>query len=98
MTWSSAASHASAMHSSRRSRRRSVKIEFIAGFGPIVREPAESRSWWSVLGLDLHEIAPDYYGTDEVDGARAFALWPLPQAAENTFGTSEWPADMPVPQ
>jgi catechol 2,3-dioxygenase-like lactoylglutathione lyase family enzyme len=75
-----------------------VKIEFIAGFGPIVREPAESRSWWSALGLDLHEIAPDYYGTDDVDGARAFALWPLADAAESTFGTTEWPSDVPVPQ
>ena len=61
-----------------------MKIEFIAGFGPIVREPTESRNWWSALGLDLHEIAPDYYGTDDVDGARAFALWPLAHAAETT--------------
>ena len=24
--------------------------------------------------------------------------WPLSQAAESTFGTPEWPADLPVPQ
>ena len=25
-------------------------------------------------------------------------MWPLAQAAEACFGTSEWPADRPVPQ
>ncbi len=75
-----------------------MKIEFVAGFGPIVRDPAESRSWWSALGLNLHEIAPDYWGLDNMGGVNAFALWPLAHAAENTFGTAEWPVDVPVPQ
>jgi catechol 2,3-dioxygenase-like lactoylglutathione lyase family enzyme len=75
-----------------------MKIEFVAGFGPIVRDPAESRSWWTALGFELNENAPDYYGTEEVEGVKAFALWPLSQAAENTFGTTDWPADLPVPQ
>jgi catechol 2,3-dioxygenase-like lactoylglutathione lyase family enzyme len=75
-----------------------VKVSFVAGFGPIVRDPAESRSWWSALGLDLHEIAPDYWGLDELGGVNAFALWPLAQAAQNTFGTPDWPADLPTPQ
>jgi len=76
-----------------------MKIEFVAGFGPIVRDVGESHRWWQdALGLELPEIAPDYHGTDDVDGVRAFALWPLSQAAESTFGTSEWPADLPIPQ
>jgi catechol 2,3-dioxygenase-like lactoylglutathione lyase family enzyme len=76
-----------------------VKISFVAGFGPIVREPAESRRWWEqVLGVELPEIAPDYHGTDDLGGMKAFALWPLAQAAENTFGTADWPADLPTPQ
>ena len=76
-----------------------MKIDFVAGFGPIVREVATSRAWWQdALGVELPEIAPDYHGTDDLDGVRAFALWPLSQAAENTFGTSEWPADLPIPQ
>lgn len=29
---------------------------------------------------------------------KAFALWPLAQAAQNTFGTTDWPADVAVPQ
>jgi len=75
-----------------------VKISFVAGFGPVVRDPEESRHFWQDAGLELGEIAPDYYGTDEVEGVRAFALWPLSQAAESTFGSTEWPADLPVPQ
>jgi catechol 2,3-dioxygenase-like lactoylglutathione lyase family enzyme len=76
-----------------------VKVSFVAGFGPIVRDPAASRDWWQqVLGVQLGEIAPDYYGTDDLDGVKAFAAWPLAQAAENTFGSVDWPADLPVPQ
>lgn len=76
-----------------------MKIGFIAGFGPIVRDAEESRQWWQrVTGMEFEEISTDYYGTDDLDGVKAFALWPLSQAAENTFGTAEWPADLPVPQ
>lgn len=76
-----------------------MKVSFVAGFGPIVRDPAASRAWWQqVLGLEMGEIAPDYYGTDDLDGVKAFAAWPLEQAAENTFGTTDWPADLPIPQ
>jgi catechol 2,3-dioxygenase-like lactoylglutathione lyase family enzyme len=75
-----------------------VKFGFIAGFGPIVRDVADSRRFWQDAGFDLSEIAPDYYGSDGTEGVKAFALWPLSQAAENTFGTTEWPADLPVPQ
>jgi catechol 2,3-dioxygenase-like lactoylglutathione lyase family enzyme len=76
-----------------------VKVRFVAGFGPIVSNPSASRAWWQqVLGMDLPEIAPDYYGTDDLDGVKAFAAWPLAQAAENTFGTADWAEDLPVPQ
>jgi hypothetical protein len=75
-----------------------VKISFVAGFGPIIRDGEESRRFWGDTGFTLAEIAPDYYGADDVDGVRAFALWPLSQAAESTFGATEWPAELPVPQ
>jgi len=76
-----------------------MKISFVAGFGPVVHDPAESRAWWqSITGIEMEELGTDYYGTDEVDGVKAFALWPLSQAAENTFGTTEWPAELPTPQ
>lgn len=75
-----------------------MKVSFVAGFGPIVRDPTESRRFWSDAGIELAEIAPDYYGSDDVDGVKAFALWPLSQAAESTFGEAEWPAGIPAPQ
>ena len=75
-----------------------MKIGFVAGFGPIVRDTSASRQFWQDAGFDLKEIAPDYYGNDDTEGVKAFALWPLSQAAENTFGTPDWPADLPTPQ
>lgn len=75
-----------------------MKIAFVAGFGPIVRDVGESRRFWTDAGFALAEIAPDYHGTDEVDGVKAFALWPLSQAAESTFGKPDWPSDLPTPQ
>ena len=76
-----------------------MKVSFVAGFGPIVRDPNSSREWWQqVTGVDLEELSDDYYGTDDLPGVKAFAAWPLSQAAENTFGTPDWPADLPVPQ
>lgn len=75
-----------------------MKVSFVAGFGPIVRSPAESRGWWTDLGLNLHENAPDYWGQEDLEGVKAFALWPLAHAADNTFGTADWPADRPTPQ
>lgn len=48
--------------------------------------------------MEFEEIAPNYFHARDVDGAKAFALWPLAQASEATFGTPEWPADPPVPQ
>jgi catechol 2,3-dioxygenase-like lactoylglutathione lyase family enzyme len=76
-----------------------VKISFVAGFGPIVPDPDASRAFWSDgLGIGLEEAAPSYFATDDLQGVRAFALWPLAQAAESTFGTDTWPADIPLPQ
>jgi catechol 2,3-dioxygenase-like lactoylglutathione lyase family enzyme len=76
-----------------------VKISFVAGFGPIVPDPDASRAFWSDgLGIGLEEAAPSYFATDGLQGVRAFALWPLAQAAESTFGTDTWPADIPLPQ
>ena len=75
-----------------------MKIRFVAGFGPIVRDSKESRRFWQAAGFELEEADTDYFATDDVDGVKAFALWPLSQAAQNTFGTADWPEDLPIPQ
>ena len=76
-----------------------MKISFVAGFGPIIREPDAAQAFWRHgLGIAFEEAAPGYFTNDDLDGVKAFAMWPLSQAAESTFGTAEWPPDVPVPQ
>jgi catechol 2,3-dioxygenase-like lactoylglutathione lyase family enzyme len=76
-----------------------MKISFVAGFGPIVPDVDASRNFWGAgLGIELEEAAPSYYTSDDLEGVKAFALWPLSQAAESTFGTDGWPEDIPAPQ
>ena len=76
-----------------------MKIGFVAGFGPIVPDVDTSRAFWTdALGIEMEEAAPSYFATDDLPGVRAFALWPLAQAAQSTFGTDAWPSDVPTPQ
>ena len=76
-----------------------MKVLFIAGFGPIVRDIGESRKLYRDLaGIPFTEETDGYLHTEAVSGANSFALWPLSQAAQSCFGTDSWPADVPVPQ
>jgi catechol 2,3-dioxygenase-like lactoylglutathione lyase family enzyme len=76
-----------------------MKASFVAGFGPIVRDSEASRAFWDAgLGITLTEAAPNYWTNDDLEGVKAFALWPLDQAAESCFGAAPWPADIPAPQ
>jgi catechol 2,3-dioxygenase-like lactoylglutathione lyase family enzyme len=78
---------------------KNIDVLFIAGFGPIVRDAAASRAFYSkALGLPFKEDASGYLHTGDLDGAKHFALWPLAQAAESCFGTAKWPSDLSVPQ
>lgn len=75
-----------------------MEIEFVAGFGPI-GEPSVMLDFWArAVGIEFEEIGKDYHHASDLGGVKAFALWPLSQAAEATFGTAEWPDDRPVPQ
>ena len=76
-----------------------MKPAFVAGFGPIVRDTDASRAFWGEgLGIRLAESSPGYWTNDDLHGVKAFALWPLSQAAESCFGREAWPADLPEPQ
>ncbi len=75
-----------------------IKILFIAGFGPIVRKPADSRKLYGeILGIRFKEESGEYLHTEALNGAKTFALWPLSQAAESCFGKDSWPVDIPIP-
>ena len=76
-----------------------IKILFIAGFGPIVRKPAESSKLYSeALGIRFKQESGEYLHTEALEGVKTFALWPLSQAAESCFGSDSWPDDIPAPQ
>lgn len=76
-----------------------TKVLFIAGFGPIDRNAAESRALYGdTLGIPFKEDAGGYLYTGALQGAKHFALWPLSQAAQSCFGSNSWPDDVPVPQ
>jgi catechol 2,3-dioxygenase-like lactoylglutathione lyase family enzyme len=75
-----------------------ISILFIAGFGPVVRDPKMSRKLYSeTLGIPFKEETGEYLHTEALQGAKSFALWPLAQAAESCFSSTTWPADMPEP-
>jgi catechol 2,3-dioxygenase-like lactoylglutathione lyase family enzyme len=78
-----------------------LKVLFVAGFGPLVRDPAKSKRFYvDMLGLPLKAMPGNdiYLHGEGLDGVRHFALWPLAQAAQSCFGTDVWPADVPAPQ
>src|SRR5438445_4509421 len=78
---------------------KNIDVLFVAGFGPIVGDPAASHKFYAeALGLPLEEDSDGYLHTGDLDGVKHFALWPLAQAAQSCFGTDEWPDNLPVPQ
>jgi catechol 2,3-dioxygenase-like lactoylglutathione lyase family enzyme len=76
-----------------------VKVLFIAGFGPIASNVAESRRLYAdTLGIRFKVEDGDYLHTENVDGANTFAVWPLAQAAASCFGIDRWPPEVVTPQ
>src|SRR5262252_2080998 len=76
-----------------------MKVLFIAGFGPIASAVEDSRRLYEdALGIAFKTEDGDYRHTEELKGANSFAVWPLAQAAESCFGSTEWPSDVVRPQ
>src|SRR6478609_6839518 len=77
-----------------------MDIEFIASVSVIAADPTGSRKLYvDALGLPLTaEEGGEYFHSEEIGGAKHFAVWPLAQAAQACFGAPEWPAERPVPQ
>jgi catechol 2,3-dioxygenase-like lactoylglutathione lyase family enzyme len=78
-----------------------LKVLFVSGFGPVVRDPEASRQFYvDTLGLPLEAMPDDaaYLHSEGVAGVKHFALWPLASAARSCFGTDEWPATIPEPR
>ncbi|HEY7948572.1 MAG TPA: VOC family protein [Acidimicrobiales bacterium] len=76
-----------------------MNIQFVASVAPIVRDADASRSFYGdALGLSFEGQEGDYLFTHNLEGTKHFGLWPLSEAANACFGTTEWPAEIPVPQ
>ncbi len=76
-----------------------IQVLFIAGFGPIVRDVAASRTLYQqTLGIGFKEETGSYLHTEALSGAKAFGLWPLSQAAQSCFAQDAWPQEIPAPQ
>lgn len=76
-----------------------MKVLFIAGFGPIASNVGNSRRLYEdVLGISFKAEEDDYLHTEQIEGAKTFAVWPLAQAAQSCFGINQWPPDIPRPQ
>ena len=76
-----------------------MKVLFIAGFGPVSADPAGSRRLYGdALGIQFKDEDGEYRHTEELEGAKTFAVWPLNQAAQSCFGRDDWPGDVVTPQ
>jgi catechol 2,3-dioxygenase-like lactoylglutathione lyase family enzyme len=76
-----------------------MNVLFIASVGVVAPDPPESRKLFvDALGLPLTSQQGEYYSSEEVGGSKHFGVWPLSEAAQACFGTTEWPADRTVPQ
>jgi catechol 2,3-dioxygenase-like lactoylglutathione lyase family enzyme len=74
-----------------------MDILFISSFAVITPDPPTSRKLYlDAIGLPLE--GEDYLHSEKIDGSKHFGVWPLSQAAEACFGTTEWPAEVSVPQ
>jgi catechol 2,3-dioxygenase-like lactoylglutathione lyase family enzyme len=77
-----------------------MKVLFVAGFGPLTKDPKASTAFYrDALGLPMEQMPdnPNYFHSEKVDGVRHFAVWPLSEAAQSCFGASVWPKDVPEP-
>ena len=76
-----------------------MDVQFVTSIAPIVRDAEASRSFYAeALGLRFEGREGDYVFTHELAGTKHFGLWPLSEAANACFGTTEWPTEIPAPQ
>ena len=75
-----------------------MDVQFVASIAPIVRDADAARCTRDALGLSFEGEEGDYVFTHKLEGTKHFGLWPLSEAAYACFGTTEWPAEIPVPQ
>jgi catechol 2,3-dioxygenase-like lactoylglutathione lyase family enzyme len=74
-----------------------MDIKFLSTVAVITPDPPASRKLYlDALALPLD--GDEYLHSEQIAGCKSFGIWPLSQAAEACFGTSQWPTDRPTPQ
>ena len=76
-----------------------LKVLFVAGFGPIVGDvPASRRLYSESLGIQFEEEEGGYLHTESLEGAKTLsALASLTQAAQSCFGREARSDEIPAP-
>lgn len=76
-----------------------MDVQFVASIAPIVRDADATRLFYQdALGLSFEGGEGGYLFTHKLEGTKHFGLWPLSEAANSCFGSTEWPAEIPIPQ
>lgn len=84
---------------SRRAKNFTMQVLFVAGFAPIIPDPAAGQAFYrDVLGLPLEAVSGDYVAVDGFEGTKHLGVWLLADAAQACFGSPQWPAEVPIPQ
>jgi catechol 2,3-dioxygenase-like lactoylglutathione lyase family enzyme len=76
-----------------------MNVLFVASVAVVAADPPKSRElFMDALGLPLEGEGDGYYSSGNIPGSKHFGVWPLAEAAQACFGTSQWPADLVAPQ
>lgn len=81
-----------------------LKINIVKELGDVIRNgQVVIAQQWNLYrqGFGLHpkdDRVPGYLYTEDLDGVKHFALWPLSMVAQACFDNDSWPGDVPVPQ
>jgi hypothetical protein len=79
-----------------------MDVRFVASVSVVSTDlPADQALFIDGLGLPLQapeDLDSEYRFSESVDGTKHFGVWPLAEAAESCFGTTDWPSSHPVPQ
>ncbi|HYQ03213.1 MAG TPA: hypothetical protein VER96_31280 [Polyangiaceae bacterium] len=78
-----------------------MKILFISSVSLISSAATKTKDLLvKTFGLPLEpaQADADYVYSEKIPGSKHFGVWPLTQAAEACFGTTQWPAAHPTPQ
>jgi catechol 2,3-dioxygenase-like lactoylglutathione lyase family enzyme len=76
-----------------------MDVQFVASVSVIAPDPGDSRRLYvDALGLPLEQLEAEYWASEKIGGSKHFGVWPLAEAAQACFGTTQWPGDRPVPQ